>query len=159
MRTEIRLTTGRKSAAAPTFCMKDEITPTVPEMIGMIRRSVRPPYFRIVAATLLISPVRSNPAPMIITAMIEITALEAKPSKRCCVSARFSSPGSWLSIPRSTMINIAERSIRKISVTNSTTVRPRIAITAIISKLSTTVPIYALPFTDQPIAYCTPVLV
>ena len=37
VRTEIRLTTGKNNAAAPTFCMKLEIKPTVPEMIGMIR--------------------------------------------------------------------------------------------------------------------------
>ena len=46
VRAEIRLTTGRNSAAAPMFCMKLEMTPTVPEMIGMIRRSVFPPARR-----------------------------------------------------------------------------------------------------------------
>ena len=82
VREEIRETTGRKRAAAPTFCIKLEIKPTVLEMIGMIRHSVVPPYFRIVAATLVIRPVLSNPAPMIITAIIEMTALEAKPSNK-----------------------------------------------------------------------------
>ena len=46
VRVEIRLTTGRNSAAAPMFCMKLEMSPTVPEMIGMIRRSVFPPTRR-----------------------------------------------------------------------------------------------------------------
>ena len=47
VRAEIRLTTGRNSAAAPMFCMKLDMTPTVPEMMGMIRRSVFPPTRRI----------------------------------------------------------------------------------------------------------------
>ena len=46
VRVEIRLTTGRKSAAAPMFCMKLEMTPTVPEMMGMMRFSVLPPTRR-----------------------------------------------------------------------------------------------------------------
>ena len=50
-RAEIRDTTGRKSAAAPTFCMNEEIKPTVAEMIGIIRDSVVPPILRIKAAT------------------------------------------------------------------------------------------------------------
>ena len=79
-RAEIRDTTGRNSAAAPTFCMKEDITPTVPEMIGMMRPSVVPPTWRIPAATWLITPVLSRPAPMIMTAMMETTALLAKPS-------------------------------------------------------------------------------
>ena len=46
VRVEIRLTTGRNRAAAPMFCMKLEMTPTVPEMMGMIRSSVFPPTRR-----------------------------------------------------------------------------------------------------------------
>jgi len=42
-RAEMRLTTGRNRAAAPTFCMNEEMMPTVPEMIGMMRFSVVPP--------------------------------------------------------------------------------------------------------------------
>jgi len=87
-RAEMRETTGRNSAAAPTFCMKEEMKPTVAEMMGMIRFSVVPPIFRIKAATLPMMPVRSRPAPMIITAMMEITALDEKPSNRCLLSTR-----------------------------------------------------------------------
>ena len=36
-RAEILATTGKKSAAAPTFCMNDEIKPTVAEITGIIR--------------------------------------------------------------------------------------------------------------------------
>ena len=79
--TEILLTTGRNKAAAPTFCIKLEIKPTVLETIGTIRASLFPPCFNIVAATLLIRPVLSSPAPMIITAIIDKTALEEKPEK------------------------------------------------------------------------------
>jgi len=82
VRTEIRLTTGRNRAAAPTFCMNEEMIPTVPEMIGTTLFSVLPPYFKMTAATLLINPVLSRPAPIIITAIIETTALDANPSKR-----------------------------------------------------------------------------
>ena len=46
VRVEIRLTTGRNRAAAPMFCMKLEMTPTVLEMMGIIRFSVLPPTRR-----------------------------------------------------------------------------------------------------------------
>ena len=136
VRTEMRLTTGRNRAAAPTFCMNDEMTPTVPEIMGMIRVSVVPPYFRMTAATLLISPVLSNPAPMIITAMIEITAFDAKPSKMWVGSARFPNPGSWDSIPSATITMMAVKSIRNTSVINRTTVTPSSANTTVISVVS-----------------------
>ena len=44
-RAEMRDTTGRNSAAAPTFCAEREMKPTVPEMIGMmrVRWECRPP--------------------------------------------------------------------------------------------------------------------
>jgi hypothetical protein len=42
-RAEIRLTTGRNRAAAPTFCIKLEMKATVPEISGMMRPSVAPP--------------------------------------------------------------------------------------------------------------------
>jgi hypothetical protein len=42
-RDEIRLTTGINSAAAPTFCIKDEINPTVEEIMGMTLGSEVPP--------------------------------------------------------------------------------------------------------------------
>ena len=120
-RAEIRLTTGRNSAAAPTFCMKEEMMPTVPDTIGMIRLSELPPIFRMWAATLLISPVLSRPAPMIITAMIDITALLAKPSNRWWVSTRpFSSPiigASSEDRPSSTMMVTAASSTLTISKT------------------------------------------
>ena len=77
--TEILLTTGRNKAAAPTFCIKLEITPTLLETIGTMRASLLPPCFNIVAATLLIKPVLSRPAPIIMTAIIESTALDEKP--------------------------------------------------------------------------------
>ena len=43
VRVEIRLTTGRNRAAAPTFCMKLEMTATVPDTMGMTRFSLLPP--------------------------------------------------------------------------------------------------------------------
>jgi hypothetical protein len=82
VRAEMRLTTGRNSAAAPTFCMNEEIPPTVPEMSGMMRASVLPPMRMMKPATRDMMPVLSSPAPMIITAMMEITALDEKPSNR-----------------------------------------------------------------------------
>ncbi len=79
VRTEMRETTGRNNAVAPTFCIRLEITPTVPEINGMMRLAVLPPIRNMKAATTVITPVRSSPAPNIITAMMEMTALEAKP--------------------------------------------------------------------------------
>ena len=87
-REEIRETTGKKSAAAPTFCINDEINATVPEIMGIIRFSEVPPIFKIKAATLLIIPVLSKPAPIIITAIMDITALLEKPSNKCAVSTK-----------------------------------------------------------------------
>ena len=80
-RRAMRLTTGRNSAAAPMFCMKLEITPTVAETMAITRDSVLAPSCRILPASRLRMPVLSSPAPMIITAMIDITALLEKPSK------------------------------------------------------------------------------
>ena len=39
VRAAIRDTTGKNNAAAPTFCMNDEINPTVADTSGMIPRS------------------------------------------------------------------------------------------------------------------------
>ncbi len=94
VRAEILLTTGRNNAAAPTFCRKLEMKPTVPDTIGSTRPSVVPPCFRITAATLFMIPVLSSPAPTIITAMIEITAFEAKPSNSRSGVASRSRPGT-----------------------------------------------------------------
>ena len=80
--TDILLTTGRNKAAAPTFCIKLEMKPTVLETMGTIRASLAPPCFNIVAATLLIRPVLSKPAPIIMTAIIDSTALEEKPANK-----------------------------------------------------------------------------
>jgi len=46
-RDDILETTGKNRAAAPTFCIKEEIIATVPEIIGIIRDSEVPPIFRI----------------------------------------------------------------------------------------------------------------
>ncbi len=87
-RAEILLTTGRNSAAAPTFCMNEDMMPTVADIIGIIRASVLPPTFRINPATLLITPVLSRPAPIIITAIIDMTALLEKPLNKFSVGTR-----------------------------------------------------------------------
>ncbi len=49
----------------------------------MTRLSVVPPMRMMKPATWAMIPVRSSPAPMIMTAMIEITALLEKPLNRC----------------------------------------------------------------------------
>ena len=82
-RLAIRETTGKNNAAAPMFCIKLEITPTVTEITLITRPSASPPYFRIFPATWLMTPVLSRPAPMIMTAIIEITALLEYPSNKC----------------------------------------------------------------------------
>ena len=133
VRTDIRLTTGKNSAAAPTFCIKDETKPTEPDIIGIIRLSVLPPIFRIYPANLDINPVLSRPAPIIITAIIEITALDAKPSNNVEGSAKLCNPGNWLNRPKVTIARMAVRSIRKASVTKRKTVIPSTAKTTTIS--------------------------
>ena len=130
---EMRETTGRKRAAAPTFCMKDEITPTVEEMIGIMRFSLAPPTRNIHWATDVMAPVLSRPAPMIITAMIETTAFEEKPSNISRGSLRPSRPGTYESRPRITRIRIAATSTRTISDTNKKTVTANRLSTATIS--------------------------
>ena len=57
------------------------------------------------------TPVRSSPAPMIITAMIEMTALLANPSKTCAA-------GTTPVAPTRTMMRIAATSTRTTSDTN-----------------------------------------
>ena len=74
--TEILLTTGKNKAAAPTFCIKLEIMPTLLETIGTNRASLFLPCLNIIEASLLIKPVLSSPAPMIITAIIEIVSFD-----------------------------------------------------------------------------------
>jgi|GEM_PF-4992255 len=59
-----------------------------------MRVSVRPPTFRMCVATLPMSPVRSSPAPMIITPMIEMTALLEKPEKSSPLESIGSMPGT-----------------------------------------------------------------
>jgi len=134
VRAETRATTGRNSAAAPTFCMKLEMKPTVLETAGMMRASVRPATFRMKPATLPIRPVLSRPAPMIITAMIEITALPEKPRNRSCrstsVFGRPSRSPKWLITPSSTITVTAATSTPTTSKANRNTVSS--------SKLSTT---------------------
>ena len=81
VRLEILLTAGRKSAAAPTFCMNPEMMPTVVETIAINRLSVLPASRIMGFATRFITPVLSRPAPIIMTAIMEITALLEKPLK------------------------------------------------------------------------------
>jgi hypothetical protein len=81
MRLAIRWAAGRKSAAAPMFCIMLEIIPTVPDIKIMILFSLFPASLMMGPATWFITPVLSRPAPMMITAMMEHTALLLKPTK------------------------------------------------------------------------------
>jgi hypothetical protein len=111
VRVEMRLTTGRNRAAAPTFCMKLEIMATVADTMGTTRFSLLPPSFNMYAAKRVINPVRSRPAPSTMTAIMEMTALLAKPSNRWF-------GGTILVKPRTSMMRIAATSTRTISNTN-----------------------------------------
>ena len=133
--TEILLTTGKNKAAAPTFCIKLEIMPTLLDTMGTIRASLFLPCRNIIDATLLIKPVLSRPAPMIITAIIEITAFDEKPAKRSDEVENKEMLGNWLRIPRQTIIKIAEKSILKSSVTNKIIVVLKTTKIIIISKV------------------------
>ena len=146
VRAEMRLTTGRKSAAAPTFCMKLEMKPTVPEIAGMTRASVRPATLRMVPATWPMRPVLSSPAPMIMTAMMDITALLEKPRKSSEVGpVAAPSPGSLKELirPSSTMTVTAATSTPTTSKAKRNTVSSRMPMTTAISGLGTTLAIQA----------------
>jgi len=77
----IRWAAGRNSAAAPMFCIILEMMPTVPDISVMTFFSLLPASLIMGPATLFITPVLSKPAPMIITAIMEHTALLLKPTK------------------------------------------------------------------------------
>ena len=120
VRDEMRDITGRNSAVAPTFCITPEIRPTVPDTSGTIRPTVLPPTLSIHLETTVIAPVRSSPAPRIITAMMEITALDANPLNR-------SRDGTRPSRPMATITRSAAISTRTSSETN----RPMVALSTI----------------------------
>jgi hypothetical protein len=133
VRSPMRSTTGRNSAAAPMFCMNALIAATAPEMTDRMRRSVVPPTRSRNAATSRITPTRSSAAPRIITAMIEMTAFDEKPAK---TSAAGTSPAR----PTTTITRMAATSMRTTSVTNSTIVPARMASTASISGVRASTP-------------------
>ena len=77
----IRWAAGKNRAAAPMFCIMLEIMPTVPDMRVITFFSLLPASLIMGPATLFITPVLSSPAPMIITAIMEQTALLLNPTK------------------------------------------------------------------------------
>ena len=111
VRVEMRLTAGRNRAAVPMACMKLATSPATPEIIGMTRRSLLPATRRMYETRWVITPVRSSPAPMIMSAMIEMTALLAKPSN-------IRSAGTMPATPSTTSTVTAARSTRTTSNTN-----------------------------------------
>ena len=77
----MRWAAGRNNAAAPIFCIILEIIPTVPDISVITFFSLLPASLTMGPATLFITPVLSSPAPMIMTAMMEQTALLLRPTK------------------------------------------------------------------------------
>lgn len=75
----MRWMAGKNSAAAPTFCMKLEITATVPDNNRMVRRRLSPVRRSRGRMPLMITPVWSRPRPMMMTAMIDTTAVLDSP--------------------------------------------------------------------------------
>jgi len=76
---QILLAAGRNRAAAPMFCIKLEMNATVPEIRVMILTWLFPASRMIWREKVFITPVLSRPSPMMMTAMIETTALELNP--------------------------------------------------------------------------------
>ena len=108
------------------FCIKLEMNATVIE-IAMITREVLLPAMRMTGLTsLLIIPVLSRPAPMIITAMIEITALLLIPTNASLGVTRCNRG-------KLTIIKMATTSTRTHSTTKRKTARAIIHITRIMS--------------------------
>ena len=75
----IRRAAGMNKAAAPIFCIKLEIKATVDEISVTIRLSLFPANLRIMRASEFMAPVLSRPAPIMMTAIMETTALLDKP--------------------------------------------------------------------------------
>ena len=108
------------------FCIMLEMTPTVPEMRIMMRLSLAPASLMMGPATWFITPVLSRPAPMMMTAMIEQTALLLSPTKACLGAMR-------PSIGSRTIIRTPTTSTLIHSETNSHTAKARTTIVSIIS--------------------------
>ena len=75
------LMAGRNKAAAPMFCIKLEIPATVTPIAITTRDELFPAILTTGLTIRLMRAVLSNPAPMMITAMMEITALLLNPEK------------------------------------------------------------------------------
>ena len=126
----IRMVAGKNSAAAPIFCIKLDITATVDEIITMILASLCPASFIICEATTFMTPVLFSPAPRIITAMIETTALELSPAM---ASSGLITPDNG----NNTIISRPTRSTRSKSKTNRTMAKPKRQKTMIMSVVNT----------------------
>jgi hypothetical protein len=105
---------GKNRAAAPMFCIKLEMTATAPEKSKMMRRRLEPAIRNNGLTPRLITPVWLRPWPIMITAMIEMTAVLDSPWKA-------SRPSTSPSRGSATMIRMATTSTRNHSVTNNTT--------------------------------------
>ena len=116
VRVAMRLTAGKKSATAPMFCINAEIRLTVPAMTAISRVSVLPASLTIGRLIWFMTPDLSSPAPIIITAMIEMTALLEKPLK-ISFGWTISGPKALL-IASNTIMLIAATSTRTSSDTN-----------------------------------------
>ena len=127
----MRMVAGRKTAAAPIFCIRLEITATVAETISIIRFSPVPAILIICVATVFITPVFFNPAPIIIMAMMETTASELNPAT---ASSGVTTPESG----NKTIMRSPTRSTRSRSKTKRIMARPRRAKTIIISVVRAT---------------------
>ena len=113
-------------AAAPMFCMKLEMKATVKEMAMIMREALLPATTITGLTSLLMRPVRSSPAPMMITAMMDITALLLMPTKASFGVTRCNKG-------KATIIRIATTSTRTHSTTKRKTARPIMHITRIMS--------------------------
>ena len=125
----MRCTAGRNRAAAPIFCMKLEIMATVSEMKITIRDWLRPATFKMGPTRRFTTPVLSNPAPIIITAMMDTTALLDRPEKA-------SAGVTKCKRGRTTIIRMATTSTRTHSTMNRNTAIPIIIMTRIISTVN-----------------------
>ena len=130
------MTAGKNRAAAPMFCMKLDMTPIVPEMMAIKRVSVLPANLMIGRAIWFITPVFSRPAPIIITAIIEMTALLENPLKTSLGSTT-SNPTTPLR-PSRTITVMAATSTRTSSDTKRNMVSASMPSTHMMSGVSVT---------------------
>lgn len=133
-RREILRIPGKKSAAAPMFCINPESIPTDKDIAPITLDFLVPTFSKTARENRSMMPVLAMPCPKIMTAIIAITALLEKPES---VSCGVSTPVH----PNASMQTSATTSMRTASKMSATTVAMRIVRTVMMAGSILKVPI------------------